>query len=834
MKKIKMLFVFACIVFINQFQPQHLNAQNRVLSDMGIEKISIQLSGVVLNPDGNPVKDAVVFLKEYPPMCAVTDGDGKYQISGLAPKSNYSLWTSWAGCKTTKIDLQKLVNDKLDIHLQAQDKYFTKLEVGGAYRVVEIRAKDFKYKQDPLSKEMQECIKIYDDFRATKGKIIIDKILKDKTLDEYEEQYKYLLIGELGAYGWYGEGRGQYGYILGKRPEFAKEYNYYRDILEQTEKLLIEKGWTGGSLFSDDEFELLRSYIAIKGGTTPRRYYPNPKKDLAEYDKIGEKIPNFQLIPFDEIIKRSGFSVYPSLSATELFRVEGLGSLFMHLGYWNKDENDKFYFKSRKEVAKENPKQTYPFVNIKDYYDEKPVMVNNFNLEERAVVDWPILWKHLHHVYGEQINFIHLDRYSPWVGDIRIDDRAYFGNSKNESPYNGLVSRYGEITWTVERQARKLMQCYMERPYLPANDICISAWGYSALAHLNKNKNISLIDRNGIIATSSPWYHLGVGSGGPGGIVWKIGQTYNSPFNRWDVPVSYIATMEKDVRAVLKNDGYYDKDVNQSFVMADMPTRVLWGDEDANPPFKIISINKNKNEITTILDYKEASGKYIFKFDEITRFVERSENEEIINIVNDSALKVGMAIFPDFEVDEKLDKRPLGGDYNAIKDIYKPFDISKYKNKTLKAVRVLNYRPAWTDRLMFEKIMVLSGTITKIDGREIIVDFPRPNEDNSPGLRFWNKYQDIADPELFEFEPAAVHTVPIMQRWANDENEIIKYSFYIDDAVRIVKNGEANMKWSSLETGDKVTVCYQIWYEKQYSGNVTIYPELLFASCPIE
>lgn len=146
-----------------------------------------------------------------------------------------------------------------------------------------------------------------------------------------------------------------------------------------------------------------------------------------------------------------------------------------------------------------------------------------------------------------------------------------------------------------------------------------------------------------VIATSLPWYHLGIGTGGYGCVVWEIGQSYNCPFNRWDNPVSFIVTMEKDIRVVLNNDGYYDKNVNQSFPMADLPNKVLWGDENESLPFKIVSIDRTKKKITTVLNFKEASGEYIFIFDELIRFLWRvaSNENEKFRIADDNILKKG-------------------------------------------------------------------------------------------------------------------------------------------------------------------------------------------------
>jgi len=111
---------------------------------------------------------------------------------------------------------------------------------------------------------------------------------------------------------------------------------------------------------------------------------------------------------------------------------------------------------------------------------------------------------------------------------------------------------------------------------------------------------------------------------------------------------------------------------------------------------------------------------------------------------------------------------------------------------------------------------------------------PRPSPDEIYGYRFWKQDRDIADPSLTNKEQSLTATkLKAVTRWVEGSDEDRLYRFCVDDAVRIIRNGEVEQAFEDLEVGDRVTVFYLPFYEEQYQGKTLIYPEVILASRPI-
>jgi len=792
-----------------------------------------RVSGVVLGPEGTGVQDAFVFVREQPDLCAMTDARGRFVIAGRLASGvgKLTLLASWSGCKPTVVALDTLKADGLELRLEAEDPQWTKLEVGGAYRLtlrnaaartgIGSRHEDLR----PPDEDMEACIAAYDAFRAEKGEVIMGKLLAGEALTEDESPYQYLLYAEIGRRG-----------ILGMRDPKAKAYADAFAALEgQAVGLLREKGFVGKP-FRADELVLLRRYAAAKGANG--YYHVLPSEQVwRKHNLGGDAIQDFRIIPLEQVYKSSNYRRHASLSLTEFLRWEGLAPWLINMGYWNRT-GARFSSKTVDELARDKPVSRYEYTLLSEQYGEKPLIVLYVTLEDRAVHDWKVFFKHLFSAYGDRVRFLYIACPSPYWGDMNIDEFAYFGPNPAEAPLKGRACRYGELDFTPERLALSVRKGFMERTWMPDVPMFLEHPGYAARKQLVTafRSRMTLIDTDGVVAGYLGCYYDYQ--------MRRAFQTYYMPFDKHDVPLASIAPFEKDLRAVLANGGKYDAEKNQSWALATYPSRQLWG-SFSQPPLTISRIDRGKGIVKAkLMGVRPESrayfgiqdgteGEYTFRFDAGTRF--EDWNGGSYKLADVSALKVGGKMYPDFRVEdiEAPRVRANRGKPKYARGHYKRFDLSKYKDKENQAVRIITCDdPNWRPRFKtLDNMMLLSGTIVeKVDGR-MAVEMPRPQIADYPGLRFWEEDRAFAKLDSkYATNDIATHSVPILRRWTEAATPTIRYTFATDDAVRIIRDGNQDTEPTKLQVGDRVTVAYGYWWEKTDGAEGIIYPELVLAS----
>jgi hypothetical protein len=786
----------------------------------------IAVTGTVTSPDGNLVRDAFVMLKASPGLCGMTDVTGRFRIAGQSPALPATLLVSWAGCKPREIVITEAETQGLAVRLIAQDPEFLKIEVGGAWRISHRGA---RYRtglaarrpdRRPPNDDLQECITAYDAFRAGLGEAIMAKLLAGTALTAAEEPYQYLAYAELGLRG-----------VLGKRDPKAKAYaDAFATVEKQALLVLNSKGFEGKP-FTEGDLIALRRYAAGLAPTGYRHVLPNEniwrKKNLE-----GDRIRDFRIIPIEQVFASPSYQHFPSLSLTEFVRWEALAPWVRNLGYWDKT---KGHFSPRSVEALDKEARAFPYAHtqISKHIGEKPLVVLYVTLEDRAVHDWKLLFKHLANAYAGQANFIYIAAPSPYWGDMHIEEFAYYGPNPAQAPLKGLACRFGELDFTPARLALTVRKGFMERTWLPNVPIFLEYPGYAARSQLTTafRARLTIIDTDGIVSGfMGSYYDYGMR---------RAFQTYYMPFDKHDVPLASIAPFEKDLRAVIDNGGKYNPAKCVKWPIATYPKRQLVGTYH-KPPFKLVSFDPQTGTVKATLANstgfsvaKEALGEYTFLVDDTTRV--ENWNDETYRIEGLDALKPGRMFYPDFWIADIEEPRLTAkkGRFRSPKGHHKLFDIARYKGKRNRTVRVilcddLDWRPLFSS---LKNMMLLSGTIVQKKNGRIAVEMPRPKLIDYPGLKFWDEDKAFAKLDsVHATNDLAARIVPVLRRWTKATTPTIRYTFVVDDAVRIIRDGTQDAEPAKLEAGDRVTVAYGFWWEKKGGSREVIYPELIIAS----
>ena len=232
-----------------------------------------------------------------------------------------------------------------------------------------------------------------------------------------------------------------------------------------------------------------------------------------------------------------------------------------------------------------------------------------------------------------------------------------------------------------------------------------------------------------------------------------------------------------------------------------------------------------------------------FSVDEITRLVVKDSKTGHSKLGKLTDFAVGDSIYPDFWIDpipKRTDASVQAEEYlfswsislpKATGRTYPPFSPAHYQGKVNKAVRICNFQVK--ELRNHSAQMTFWGEISSkdIDQKTIEVRMPTPKPDEIYGYRFWKQDKDIADPSRTNEEGSLTATkVKAVTRWVEGPDEARLYRFCIDDAVRIIRNGEVEQSFEDLQIGDKVSVFYLPFYEEQHQGKTLIYPEVILSS----
>ena len=179
------------------------------------------------------------------------------------------------------------------------------------------------------------------------------------------------------------------------------------------------------------------------------------------------------------------------------------------------------------------------------------------------------------------------------------------------------------------------------------------------------------------------------------------------------------------------------------------------------------------------------------------------------------------------------------------RDLNKKFprlNPADYRGKKNKAVRIWNYHPGAGDRKVHGQI-TFWGEVTAMapDKKTIEVHMPKPEPENVSGYgfhgyQFWKEAGRTASlsKDVRPNEYRTVERLAAARRYMEGADKERIRTFYIDDAVRILRNGKVEQSYKDLQVGDKVSVFYLPFYETQYINTIPIYPEVILSSSKIE
>ena len=812
------------------------------------------------------------MLQNHPRLCATTDGKGQFKITGNIHALPDTLLASWAGCETAKIPITNAVMKKLNIKLKAEDRDYTKIEVGcailasrkGTERKLPGLYPKLKDTTRRITADEQVCVDAYQAFLKDQGEAIISKIISNKKLSDNEAKYRYLLHAELSAR------IGRSATRINKEKDKSEQKKYCNSVVTRGMESL-RKGFTGEKLTSED-VENIRLHRAIQAVTNPSANLDikfaglaEHKKDFARAPRIGEKYPDVSFLEFDPILKSKDYSDYSSLSLTEFLRLESLAAVFSQFKTFKMD-NGKLRPSSAEELKHVYAETHEKLKSLEEIIASanKPVVLCWTVFEDRTYpVQEARFGEYLRKAYQNKIEVITVSSPSPLWGDMVIDEHRYYGANPKSAPLLGKNTRLGEEDNTPARLARITKIGCMENPVI-SGDIFLELAGrpYTSLLipHRPNNTLLALIDKNGIRSFAFHQTLFAVSEG-----YWK-----KNPFNfsYYHGPVSY-ANFEHELRALLKNDGVYSDKIMGQTLFPTYP-QTQYNDHDQ---FEVKSIDHKKGIITA--GWVKPSGRGVypvihrygecekdidfhFKISQDTRIVLRKKAgkaywppyDEIKDtgffsdldgvekgLAQLKELRAGDRFFAEYIINDKqtTPRRKLND--KLTKDDFLPgFNVDKYQGKLLDTVRIQNFmdgdRASGNKYYLLGRLMPLYGTVKENKNGTLSVEIDQEDILKMRGYQYWKEAGEKADLNTSERNFAA-NIMPVINRWAEGSDADRMYEFILDRAVRIFRNGEVKTR-EDVKVGDTVYITYHMWYETLHQGKCDIYPETIMASSPIK
>ncbi len=839
------------------------------------QTMDVQLSGVVTDYAGKPVREGFVMLEGSPRLCATTDGLGEFKISGQADTLPDRLLASWAGCETAEILITNAVMKGLVIRLKAEDRAFTKIEVGcailasraGANHKIHPLYEKLKDTTRKITEDEQVCVDAYQAFLKDKGEAFIKKILAGRELSADEAKYRYLLHAEISVRA----GPGAFG---ADKEDDHETLAYARTVLRSGKKVIV-KGCAGQPITTDD-IEALRLYRAVQAVYAPATgqmhptdiYYDNKGIPCIHYPDVGEKMIDFTFLDFDAMLKSPAYSDYSSLSLTEFLRLESLAEMFARFDSHDLD-SDGVVIPAQPDALRSRYHHDYekPVTTADILASGKPTLLSWICWEDRTFPA-PNAWmtEYLRRAYGDKLQVVYLGAPSPLYGDMVIDEFRFFGPNPAAAPLKGLDTRLGEEDNTPERLARITKIACMENPVVSGRILMeLPGEPYVAFAATGqKHDHITLLDAEG--RTVSLGYYSFNSPTVTGGW-WEessfFGDYYHA-FRRHPL-------LERLVRAFIANGGMYDKNLLDTELHPTYPTRQF----AKHDVFVVRSIDAKKGILhagwvkplrrgtyggigqwpTEFKPEKEIDVR--IKISPDTRIVMRMKDGKawwpvhsekmsphdtpagvVKQLVRLTDLKPGDRFWADIVIDEKQDvPRKHLSDRVTKEDRLRGFDLTDYLDKDLDAVRIQNFLDGrgrgGNAHYIMGSMMPLYGTIAKIDGTTVTVKIAKKDVVNMRGYQLWKQEEKNADPTVSEVDYAR-KSLPVIRRWAEGTDADRTYTFVVDRAVRITRNGQEDKTAADLKAGDYVYIAYHMWYETQHQGQCPIYPETIMASEPIQ
>jgi hypothetical protein len=831
------------------------------------EPVNVTISGTLKDYDGKPVKDGFVMLQGSPRLCATTDGLGQFKIMGKALALPDTLLASWAGCDTSETPITKAETKELIIQLKAEDREFTKIEVGcailasraGANRKIHGLYEKLKDGLRKITVDEQICVDAYRGFLKDKGEAIITKILPGKELTAEEAKFRYVLHAEISVRGGYE--------AFAKAKDDDDEFRVYtRKILELGKKAMT-KGYTGERILAED-LEAMRLYRAVQAIYAPASGKLMPgwiryDKKWARYPHVGEEMLDFTFLDFDAMLKSAAYSNYSTLSLTEFLRFESLGNLFSRFAAHSVEESGR--------IAPAQPATLR--ARYHHDYEKLVPMAEALSKEKLTLLSWvcwedrtypsPNCWlvEYLRRAYGDKLNVVILGAPSPLYGDMVIDEFRFFGPNPNAAPLRGLDTRFGEEDNTAERLARITKVAIMENPVISGRVLLelpgkpYNFYGFSGQQY----DHITLVDREGRTVSMGERSFNGLTLTGGW---WEKSSFFGDYYHAF----RQHTRIERFIRAFIANGGKFDKGLLDTELHQTYPSR-QFAKQDV---FVVRSIDVGKGILHAGWVKPKGRGSYggigdwpgepeqgivvRFKISRDTRIVLRTRDgkawwppkvgefhaapdDVIKQLATLTDLRPGDRFWADIVIAEKQSTpRKHLSDKFKKEDRLRGFDMAKYLDKELDAVRIQNFLDSrargGNAHYIMGSMMPLYGTIAEIDGVIATVTIAKEDVVNMRGYQFWKQEEEIADTAISE-SGYARRSLPVIKRWAEGSDADRTYKFVADRAVRMTRNGQVERAAADLKVGDYVYVTYHMWYETQHQGKCLIYPETIMAASAV-
>ena len=795
--------------------------------------------GTLRDYNGALVRDGYVMVEQNPHLFAKTDHNGTFSITGSGTNLPVTLWASWAGCDVLTTNLGSVTNvTGLSLQLAQQDSELTKLEIGCSHvtsRRMKFSQLGAKIVDTAYTPEQQICVDAYTNFMATIGDTMRTNVLAGNELTGANRKYRFMIYADIGSRakipGSNGGGT--------KEPECTA---FADDLIDEWD--IIRERYYQGDILTTNDLETIRRVSAmwdVVGGVIPGQFAPRDwyapwlGGTGHRYVNLGEQlIADISLMKLKSAVKLPQFSNLPSQSATEFIRLEGLHKYLMPGKYYTLD-GDGHVVPQTPEVLRQLDGMTdADYVTTHDLLgDGKPILVCQATLEDRTQFYRWRLYNHLYRAYKDQAHIYSIDFPSPAIGDMFIDDMAYYGTNPPRDVLNGVDYRFAEVDYTTERSARIGKIGHMETPThmiptLVGNGSMVERYDFAKTGDLGSQR-LTLVDDAGKVVLRAK-----------DGVRFQdkdLGTYYSHKEG-----LGYLGDIFTEIclRRLFDLDGGIVSNINE--FIADLysppfPERQMlpktsgWAEHGIGC-FEITSIDTNASIIQA--DYKargdSETNNYTFSVDAGTRIV--LKNGDVFSKTNLSALSVGNKLVIEFPIDEKVEPRPhllvSGGTSENESDYYTDFVMTNYLAGTNLALRIINYTIPSAN-----KLIEFFGTIESMDpvGKTITVQMPPITTNTVTGYGFW-KNAEGAD-ITYAYTDKAEGRMEILDRWAAANAAGRLYTFVIDDSVWIWKNGICESDFNDLQIGDQVTVGYEEWYEIQHQGQIDIYPDMLLASHPL-
>lgn len=831
--------------------------------------IEVSIHGVLLDPEGKPLREGFVMAADDPYLCSLSDHAGRFRIEGRTWETPTALLASWAGCDTARVAVPGADAAEVTIRLQRQDPAFSAIEMGMTLKTRWFIIYD---QSRPLSAAQKACVAAYAAFLRERGEAIIAKMLAGTALDADERRYECILASQL----WMRSAQDVLANDKDPRPASAWCARTMTEFYRVSRKAIQRER------LSAAEVHALRLAVAAyeSSGYLPTCEYFLRKLGLGlpGAGAGGRLAADVPLIRFSPLLRSPEWSDVTSLSAGAHLRPEGLWGLFDVYWKWRivdgrllptpPEEWRRRYHQDGVEITS--------LAEVVAQARGKPVVLSCQAFEDLTHPGfYTRQMEYLRRAYRGVADVYHVSQANTGAFvDVFTDEWSHFGRNRAADPLAGLdCARWEHRTWTPFRHARMTKVCAMNIPFV-SGEMLLDSPPSSIDGRMTLHHNVVLDADGRVTAPFAGQDYIALPSA-------FFSNWYGSfaTYNRLGGDSYWMALMHEQIlRALIADGGRFSSGRpygpgTWDRVRIQYP-RTFHAKDDV---FIVRSVDAERGVIHAgwfdpghenrqkgagnglpLMDAPDAkaTGDFVFRLQPDTRFSIRVIDGAVTWVAaRGEESPRGATYRPGTLADFQPGTRfmatirlpePVSRDYtlaeltgpdNETRTKPGPFDMKHHAGKELVVHRLMNYAHHNSYGGSNPKFIPVYGTVTAKDGAVITVDIDREAVREMWGYRFW-KEAETKGPN----GGGAVFTPthywprnafwPSLKRWGDGSDADRRYRFRLDGATDVYRNGLV-AEAGEVAVGDRVMVEYEIWWEHQGLHAEIIPPERFQASDPV-